>query len=535
MSRTRLRLLGTRPLAGLGRMTALEARVSWPSLALTVGTCVILVVAVAIGVEGLYPTPASRMEYAATAGASIPSIAFNGRGYGLTSPGGITGVEVGFMGQLIFPTLGLLTAIRLTRREEEAGRTELLTASRVGRLTPLTAATVLLVFTVLATGVLMTVGMAATGLPASGSAWYAAGASACTLFFAAVGLLLAELCQQALTARQFGIGLIVTAFLVRFIVDGMEWEATWASPLGWLPEVRAFDSPQAWPLVAYGTASAALLAVCVGTTAHRDAGAGVFAPRPGPASSSSRQRAWRLALSLERTATVPLLLLTCLWTLFIGLFSEEMTEIIQENPSMLTALGLERGTDLMAAMAATVMVAAAGAVAVLGASRLAAEESAGRLGLLLSTPCSRPRMWGGWWAMTLLSSAAVLTASALLLGLSTWAVSGQEGAFSTALEIGCAYLVPVLLIAAVSALLAALGPRWPVLGWTMVLWTVVVGFLAEALDLPEWARDLSPVHMVGVLPIDDPALPAIAYQGGTVLALLVASLLVFRRRDLKAG
>ena len=71
-----------------------------------------------------------------------------------------------------------------------------------------------------------------------------------------------------------------------------------------LPEVRAFDSPRAWPLVAYCLASVALLAVAAVVAAHRDAGAGVIAPRPGPARGSARAAApWMLALRLERTAT----------------------------------------------------------------------------------------------------------------------------------------------------------------------------------------------------------------------------------------
>jgi len=532
---SRPRLLVTRPLTGLPRMMILGLRTSWPSLTLSTWACVTLVVAVAVGVKGLYPTSAARAEYAATAGASIPSTAFNGRGYGLASLGGITGVEVGFMGQILFPVLGLLTAIRLTRREEETGRTELLTASRVGRLAPLAAATMLLALTAAATGLLMAVGMTAAGLPARGSAWYAAGAGACMLFFAVVGLLLGQLCQQAVTARQLGIGIVLMAFLVRFIVDGLEWEATWASPLGWLPEVRAFDDPQAWPLMAYGTASLVLLVACAIAAWHRDVGAGVFTPRPGPAHDPARQAAWRLALVLERTTMTPFLALTCLWTLFIGLFSEEMTRIIQANPSTLAAMGLERGTDLMAAMAATVMVAAAAAVSVQGAARLGAEESIGRLGLLLSTRCSRARLWVGWWATTLVSSAVVLIASALLLGLSTWATSGQKEAFDTALEIGGCYLVPVLLVGSVSALLAALGPRWPILNWTIILWTAVIGFLAEALDLPEWARDLSPAHAVGVLPVDDADPRVIVGQGVAAVITLIASLLAFRRRSLRAG
>ena len=242
-------------------MTVLGLRTSWRGPALVAAICIALVVAIAVGVEGLYPTQAQRVEYAATAGVSGISTAFNGRGYALTSLGGITSIEVGFMGQLLFPILGVVTAIGLTRRQEEAGRTELLTASRVGRLAPLAAAALLLVLTCAVTEAGLTVSMAVTGLPVVGSAWYAAGVGACVLFFAAVGLLLGELCQQARTAQQLGLGAVSVVYLTRFVIDAMGWDAAWASPLGWLPEVRAFDSPRAWPLVAYCLASVALLTV----------------------------------------------------------------------------------------------------------------------------------------------------------------------------------------------------------------------------------------------------------------------------------
>ena len=88
----------SRPLAGLGRMTVLGLRTSWRGPALVAVICIALVTAIAVGVEGLYPTRAQRVEYAATAGASGISTAFNGRGYALDTLGGITGIEVGFMG-----------------------------------------------------------------------------------------------------------------------------------------------------------------------------------------------------------------------------------------------------------------------------------------------------------------------------------------------------------------------------------------------------------------------------------------------------
>ena len=517
-------------------MTLLGLRTAWHGPALVTVICIALVSAIAVGVEGLYPQAAQRAQYALTAGASGISTAFNGRGYALTTLGGITAVEVGFMGQILFPVLGVLMAIGLTRRQEEAGRTELLTASRVGRLSPLAAATVLVAITCAATVTGLTVSMTLTGLPVAGSAWYAASVGACLLFFAAVGLLLGELCQQARTAQQLGLGAVTVAYLTRFVIDAVEGDAAWASPLGWLPEVRAFSSPRVWPLVAYIVTAVALVSVAAVAAARRDAGAGVIAPRPGPARGSARTAVtWVLALRLERTVTGTCLTLVCLWALLIGLFSQEMTEVIAANPTILSSMGLVHASDLVVQLAAIIMVVGSTAVAVQGATHLAAEESSGRLGLLLSTRLGRRRLWLGWWAATLLSAAGVLILSASVLAVSIWAVADGSVPVGSALEVGWANLPAAALIGALQALLASLGPRWYVLGWVPVAWTAVVGFLAEALRLPEWARDLSPTHMIGRLPVDDPDLRVVAGQCAATAVLLALSLAVFGRRNLCAG
>ena len=154
---------------------------------------------------------------------------------------------------------------------------------------------------------------------------------------------------------------------------------------------------------------------------------------------------------------------------------------------------------------------------------------------MLSTRLGRSRFWLGWWAATLLSAACVLCLSASVLGVSIWGVADRSVPVTSVLEVGWAYLPPVVLIGALQALLASLGPRWCALGWVPVAWTAVVGFLAEALHLPEWARDISPAHMVGSLPVDDPDPQVIAGQCAAAAALLALSLLVFSRRSLRAG
>ena len=237
-----------RPLAGLARTVRIGARTQWGGLLALAVLQSGLVTATARGIEGLYPAQADRDQYAATVGLSKVNIIFNGRGYDLTSIGGIVAFEVGFMGLLLFPLTGLILAIRLTRRQEEAGRVELVSAGRVGVASPSAAATVLLLADAAVAGGLIASGLAATGPPADGAVWYALGVTGCTAFFGALGLLLAQLCQETRVAYRTGAGAVVLCYLLRAVVDGHDAATTWVGgPLGWLAEVRPFGQPRPWP------------------------------------------------------------------------------------------------------------------------------------------------------------------------------------------------------------------------------------------------------------------------------------------------
>ncbi|GEB24968.1 ABC transporter permease [Brevibacterium aurantiacum] len=524
------------PTTGTGRTILLGLHTGWPGLLAVAVLAAALVTAIAGSIEALYPDLADRQQYAATVGDSPATRAFNGQGYGLTTTGGITAYEVGFMGQLLFPVLALHVALRHTRAEEEAGRTELLTAARVGRLAPLASAAVLLTLTALATGALMLTGMVGAGLSVAGSVWYCAGVVLLMHFFGTVGMLLGQLTQSARTAYLAGLSVTTLAYLTRAIVDGLGWNAPWAGPLAWAAEVRAFADPQLWPLVAYAVGSLALLTLAGLLALRRDLGAGVIAPRPGPprggpALGTVVGLAWRLT----RAAFLTWAGLAVLWAACFGVLTEEVASLVDSNPALAQALGVEHGGDVVTSLALVVIALAATAVAVQGSGRLGAEESADRLGAVLATRVSCTRLWLGWWAVVAATSLAVLGLGALALGLASWAATGEQDSLTTALDAGLGYTVPVLFTAAVAAALRALSPRIAPAAWALVAWIGLVGFLAETLRIPERARDLSPLHLVGTLPQDEPSVAAILGLGAGAVLLLAVSVAAFRRRDLRAS
>lgn len=523
------------PLTGVSRLTRLGWRTGWPGL---IGSAVLaagLVTAVAASISGLYPDLADRQQYADTIGASPASQAFNGLGFGLTTAGGVAAYEVGFMGQLLFPVLALHVALRHTRREEEAGRTELVTATRIGRLAPLAAGAILVLGTSLLAGVLILAGLLLVGL-ATGAAWYAAGVALLMSASGAAGLLIGQLTQSTRTAYLSGLAVLTAAYLTRAVIDGNGWDLPWLSPLGWLAQVRPFAEPQLWPLLAYAGSTLVLTALAAVVAGRRDLGAGVITPRPGPTRARAglgtpAGAAWRLT----RPVALAWALLAVVWAACFGVLSQEMATLVDANPMLLEALGVERGSDVVTGLAVVFVSLAATAVAVQGSGHLGVEESTDRLGALLATRVPRGRWWLTWWGVVGGSTLGVLLAGVVALGLSTWASTGERAALTTALGVGLGYAVPVLFVTAIAALLRGALPRVAPAAWVLVGWIVLVGFLAESLRLPGWARDLSPLHLVGNLPREDPSGAAILALAVATLLLLALSTLAFRRRDLRAG
>jgi ABC-2 type transport system permease protein len=140
---------------------------------------------------GLYPDAAERAAYAAGTAASPSIVALLGPVYG-DSIGALAVQRAGLV-PLIVGLISLLTVIRHTRTEEEAGRRELLGATVLGRYAGLTAALAVTYAADLLLGVLTTAGLASADLPLAGSVAFGLAVALTGVLFATVGGLAAQL------------------------------------------------------------------------------------------------------------------------------------------------------------------------------------------------------------------------------------------------------------------------------------------------------------------------------------------------------
>ena len=200
-----------------------------------------LVLDLALSYHSRFPTAASREQFAQAFGHNTAFAAIFGPARRLDTAGG----EVAWLCLSLLIILGaiwgLLTATRLLRGEEDAGRWELLLAGQTTRrqatgqaMTGLAAGWAVL--WALTAGCTLAAGSRPdVGFPVSASLFYATAATASAAMFLAVGALASQLAPTRRQANGLAAAVFAVAFLIRMAADsvsGLAW-MRWASPLGW--------------------------------------------------------------------------------------------------------------------------------------------------------------------------------------------------------------------------------------------------------------------------------------------------------------
>ncbi len=136
-------------------------------------------------IHGLYDTPAKVHTYAAAVKGDALMM-LNGKIAGIDSLGGIVANEFGFMASFAIPFMAVSLVSRMTRKNEEQGRTEALLAGRIGRGTPLVAAIMVATVAELITTAALFASFAGVGVPTGDAALYSLSMGALGLTFVGV-------------------------------------------------------------------------------------------------------------------------------------------------------------------------------------------------------------------------------------------------------------------------------------------------------------------------------------------------------------
>lgn len=460
----------------------------------------------------------------------------------LDDPGGFTVWRTGTLLAVLVGVWAALTATRVTRGEEEAGRWDLLLAGRIGLRSLVTRHLVVLLAAAAVPGAAVSAGLLLTGARGPGAVLFGTALAGTGMTGAALGLLAAQLLPERRAASGLAVGVLVAGLLLRMVADGMPplgW-LQWITPFGVIGRIAPFGEDRVLPLLALAALVALPGALGVSLAAGRDVGGGRLSapdrrpPRGRLLSSLSGFAVYRTSRPMLSWGAG-----LAAYLLLIGLLARAMVQFLHDNP-LFARLAAEAGLVQLGSVEGYVAALFGilgiplGGFAVGRVAATAADELAGRLPLLYSRPVSRTR-WVATEAATVAVGTVVLAGVA---GLAMWVGTTWVGAglgLGDALA-GAVSVVPVALLC-LGAALAALG--WapaavlpvgllPAAGGYLVL------VLADALRWPEWVRWCSPfAHLAPV-----PAAPVngAGTAGMLAVALLLgaAGVLRYAHRDLRA-
>ncbi|WP_151526865.1 ABC transporter permease [Serinicoccus kebangsaanensis] len=527
---------------GVGTMTGIAWRTGWKGLVAWVVALIGVMVLTGSSIAALYDTPEKVAGYAASLGGDAIAV-LNGRIAGLDTLGGVFANEFGFVMSFGVPVMAIALTARHTRRDEETGRLELLLAARVGRYAPLVAAALLASAAVVLAGLGIGAAMVAFDADATGSVRYGLGVAGLGLVFVGLTAVAAQVVEHNRAVWGIGLALAVASYLVRGVGALQESALVWASPHGWVDELRTFgDDARWWPLALPLAAWALLLVLAFWLRGRRDVGSALVQPRRAtPRASRALRTPVGLAWHQQRGAVIGWAVGGAALMAVFGSLAQEIVDAVLDNPALGGFLGAGGGSEEQAAelvlspvMSTFLMMLAmlVTAYVVMAVGGLRREEESARMEVELSSRRSR----GGWMAthlaIVVVGAAVIGAVGALALG-GTAAASLEDDSWVGELLAGAAAYAPtaVIFLGLVVALFGWL-PRGFGLAWAVFAVAALLAYLGPGLGLPDALLDASPYLAVGQDVVGEGA----SASGAVVLtvvgaALVAAGFVGLRRRD----
>jgi ABC-2 type transport system permease protein len=503
---------------GLGPLVRFIVHRDRVRIAVWIAAILLVVVSTVGSVKGLYPNQADLDKAARSSENNNAAIIFNGPPQGLDTVGGQVAFQTGTFGMVLMGLMSVFMLGRLTRGEEEAGRSELLRSLPIGQHALPAAALVAVTAMNVGTGALVALALVALGLPATGSVVFGVSFALFGLLLAAITLVAAQVTEN--TRVVYGIGGLVlgASFVLRAIGDIGDGTVSWLSPIGWAQKTRPFAGEKWWPFLVIVAATALAAALAARLSQRRDLGAGLVAPRPGPAHAApSLGRPVGLAARLQRGSLIGWAGGIAVLAIAYGSITNSINDFVQDNKSLsdiIAASGHGTLVEQYLAMSFRILALVTAGFAIQSALRVRSEETSARAEPVLATPVSRVRFAGSHLLIAFGGTVAVLLLVGLTFGVSDLAVTSDGHAIGQSVVGALAFIPAVWVLIGVTMALIGLAPRARAVSWAVFAVCFVIGFFGQLLDLPSWAFDLSPFQHV-------PPYPATGLNA-LPLALLVA-------------
>lgn len=464
------------------------------------------------------------------------------------STGAFFMVEIGSYLALLVAFMNSFLAVRHSRADEEAGRSETILATRAGRGASTLSTIVHAVIANALVAVITALAMMAVGFGAAGSFILGWALATTGVAFFAIGLVLAQIFTTSRAANGWGAAVIGVAWLLngagnaagsaaRDALHVTPGAAVWFTPVGWGLRTLPFTGNRLWPGLISVALAVVLIVVAFALQGVRDTAAGLVAPPRGRAWASSALRGpLALAWRLQRPSIIGWGVGAIVGAAAIGGLGKTLADSVKTDPQLGKAvqeMGAGSGSVFdvfLGVMMALIGLLVAGA-AIQTIMRMRQEESGGTTELALSTPTSRLRWYLSYVLLAFVASAVILVLAGLVSGLALANV--DRALVGQSLLLALAQLPAVAVYLAITALAFAVLPRATILvGWTLFGVGVLLGEFGNLLGLPAWVSGIAPTSHTALAPLAHADWSGTWIMSALAIGVIAVAAWLFRRRSI---
>lgn len=468
-------------------------------------------------------------------------IAMLGKAYEVKSfnLGAVFASEMLLFSAVAVSVMNILLITSSTRMDEEEGRVELIRALPEGRLSYLSAATILMAIVNSVLFVLLATGLGLFDhqvFSFASSILYGAILASTGLFFAGVSAVAAQLAETTRGATGIAFGVLITAYIVRAIGDVSNDVLSLFSPLGWTVQTRVFVDNEWWPVIALLFGASVLLGSAFYLNHKRDMNAGLLPERKGKVYATTGLKSWLgLTWRLEKGTIIS-------WAVGIFLMSAAFGSILGDLEAYFSDFELVQRVlsgSATASMTEQFIALLVGIMSVFSAIptvsillKLKKEERLGRTENFYSRAISRNKVMGSYYTLACLT--AVLMQ--LLIGLGLYGSASQHLEESIGIGVVLAttlvYIPAIWVVLGLTTLLVGAFPKGASLVWLYVSFAILVIYLGSVLEFPEWLNSLSAFYHVPQLPDEEIVWLPLSLLSLVGIAFSAIGFLGYNKRDI---
>ncbi|GAA3403485.1 ABC transporter permease [Paenibacillus hodogayensis] len=441
---------------------------------------------------------------------------------------------------ILFALFSILTVIRHTRAEEEAGRRELLLSAPIGKLAAPTAILIVVCGIEAIIGVLIATTLSGNGVMFSESLLMGLTMAAAGWVFAAIALLCGEWSRSSSGARGLAFTSLGIQLLVQMINNGNGGYTPlkWLTPMAWNRISLPFAENR-WIFLLYPIVIAVLISSCAfWFCLKRDLGSGIYQGREPQLNKSYPRTPLALAWRQQRGLFVSWVVAIALTGDAVGMVAASVMDV--PGMDVLNQLGdygwmnQMAGADAFISIFVYALCFAFPIYGILSVQKMRVEETEQRAELLLSLPVSRNEFIQSHLVFSFGGMAVILLAFGISLGLGYGWASGESQVWR--MLITCMAKLPAIwLFTGVAVMLYGFIPKISALGSFGVLGLVAALELLWESHFIGWEwLSLSPLAYVHYSKVFVGTFPLLATIVLTIITgiLAIAGSWKFRKREI---